>query len=213
VSSSYKLKVDGEYRIGGNRDIYQVLSNILLGTIYAFLEYKNGDYHTAFPSKLTGLIVMFIAHYGCCVGDTLSSELGILSKRRPFLITTLETVPKGTNGGVSFEGIRAAVLGGMALGFICSPLLFINSDLHTVFVAFLFFTFSSLVGTIIDSILGATLQITYITRDGKIKNSKTDSSIDCLHVHGVDVLSNNQVNVISSLLTSLICLGIYNKIN
>lgn len=43
-------------------------------------------------------------HFGCCLGDTLASELGILSTHPPILLTTLRPVPPGTNGGLSLAG-------------------------------------------------------------------------------------------------------------
>ena len=51
------------------------------------------------------------------MGDTLASELGILSSSPPILLTTLKTVPPGTNGALSFLGTAASVGGGMAMGW------------------------------------------------------------------------------------------------
>ena len=52
------------------------------------------------------------------MGDTLASELGILSSTPPFLLTTLKTVPPGTNGALSSLGTAASIGGGMAMGWI-----------------------------------------------------------------------------------------------
>jgi uncharacterized membrane protein len=51
------------------------------------------------------------------MGDTLASELGILSSTPPILLTTLKTVPPGTNGAFSFLGTVASIGGGMAMGW------------------------------------------------------------------------------------------------
>ncbi|TBU41905.1 integral membrane protein DUF92-domain-containing protein, partial [Dichomitus squalens] len=48
-------------------------------------------------------------HFACCLGDTLASELGILSRSRPILISTLKPVPPETNGGLSVVGTLASV--------------------------------------------------------------------------------------------------------
>jgi hypothetical protein len=51
------------------------------------------------------------------MGDTLASELGILSSTPPILLTTLKTVPPGTNGALSLLGTAASIGGGMAMGW------------------------------------------------------------------------------------------------
>jgi hypothetical protein len=56
-------------------------------------------------------------HFACCMGDTLASELGILSSTPPILLTTLRTVPPGTNGALSLLGTAASIGGGMAMGW------------------------------------------------------------------------------------------------
>ena len=56
-------------------------------------------------------------HFACCMGDTLASELGILSSSPPILLTTLKTVPPGTNGALSSIGTAASIGGGMAMGW------------------------------------------------------------------------------------------------
>ncbi|TFK35853.1 integral membrane family protein [Crucibulum laeve] len=57
-----------------------------------------------------------LLHFACCLGDTLASELGILSRSQPRLITTFRPVPPGTNGAMSVGGTIASVVGGLIVG-------------------------------------------------------------------------------------------------
>ena len=70
--------------------------------------------HTACAICLTP----FSSQFACCLGDTLASELGILSSSPPVLITTLKTVPAGTNGGISVGGTIASGIGGCIVGLV-----------------------------------------------------------------------------------------------
>ena len=57
--------------------------------------------------------------------DTFSSELGILSKSKPRLITSwnLRQVPPGTNGGVTIVGTLAGLLGAFLIALTSALLL------------------------------------------------------------------------------------------
>ncbi|CAH0004909.1 unnamed protein product [Clonostachys byssicola] len=63
------------------------------------------------------LVIGIIANYAAVAADTFSSELGILSKGEPRLITSwnLRKVPRGTNGGVSLVGLVAGLFGSMII--------------------------------------------------------------------------------------------------
>ncbi|KAK8056488.1 hypothetical protein PG993_001715 [Apiospora rasikravindrae] len=63
------------------------------------------------------LVIGIIANYAAVAADTFSSELGILAKSEPRLITSLSLrkVPRGTNGGVTLWGLVAGFLGSMVI--------------------------------------------------------------------------------------------------
>jgi uncharacterized membrane protein len=73
------------------------------------------------------LVVGIIANYAAVAADTFSSELGILSSGQPRLITspTLRKVPRGTNGGVTFLGLGAGLLGSMII--VTASMIFLPS--------------------------------------------------------------------------------------
>ncbi|KAJ6490346.1 integral membrane protein DUF92-domain-containing protein [Mycena vitilis] len=150
------------------------------------------------------LLFAALGHFACCLGDTLASELGILSSSPPRLITTGKTVPPGTNGGVSVGGTLASFAGGITMGLIMGICLFLeNSACRNTWVAL----FRDLVvwgglggvgGSGLDSLLGATIQMTRYDDDRKVVVE--DGGKGKLKViSGWDILTNNQVNVVSSL--------------
>jgi uncharacterized membrane protein len=111
-------------------------------------------------------------NYAAVTADTLSSELGILSRSRPRLITTLRPCTPGTNGGVSAAGFVAGAAGAAVVGVVSVLLLpFCRFEWTTRekvwFVGFI--AAVGLFGSVLDSVLGALLQESVVdVRTGKV---------------------------------------------
>ncbi|KAJ7930026.1 integral membrane protein DUF92-domain-containing protein [Mycena leptocephala] len=155
------------------------------------------------------LLFAALGHFACCLGDTLASELGILSSSPPRLITTGKAVPHGTNGGVSVGGTLASFAGGIIMGLMMSISLIIeNSACRSTWFALsrdllVWGGLGGIGGSGLDSLLGATIQMTRY--DDERKLVVEDGEKDKLKViSGWDILTNNQVNVVSSCCCAVI---------
>ncbi len=150
---AYKRKLNVSEPDGGRRRVINVLANGALPAVFAGLYYA-GDSSPFFAAG-------YIASVATVTADTLSSELGVLSRRRPVLITTLEKVPHGTNGGITPLGELAGFGGALLIGLLAFVLGIAPLEACLI---------SALVGGIIgfnfDSLLGATLE-----RRGMLSNA------------------------------------------
>ncbi|KAH8826811.1 integral membrane protein DUF92-domain-containing protein [Flagelloscypha sp. PMI_526] len=164
----------------------------------------------------TGLTQIFVfaalGHFACCLGDTLASELGILSTSPPRLITTWHTVPRGTNGGVSLGGTIASIIGGLIVALTATVTLLIENTacraqlFHVAGKLIVFGMLGGFGGSMLDSLLGATIQETrYSESGGKVLTDESKGNHKSkISARGLNILSNNQVNLLSSLVTALI---------
>lgn len=115
--------------------------------------------------------------------DTFSSELGILSKSRPRLITSwnLRQVPPGTNGGVTVWGLVAGLIGSFIIAIASVFLITFCPDSSSTMglpeswavqqrLRFaLIMTLWGGLGSLLDSFLGGWFQPSVVdTRSGKI---------------------------------------------
>ncbi|MEM1393626.1 MAG: TIGR00297 family protein [Cyanobacteria bacterium P01_D01_bin.116] len=105
---------------------------------------------TDFLSSL--LILGYLASFCTKLSDTCASEVGKAYGKRTFLITTLQPVPRGTEGAVSLEGTLAGVFASVVLALLGwgVGLIDVWGILWCVLAAF--------VATNLESVIGATLQ-------------------------------------------------------
>ena len=121
-------------------------------------------------------------------------------------------MPVGTNGGVSRAGCFFSLVGGLisGLSYVIGNAIFCHSD-HLIDISWInvqlvvYCALFGLVGSLIDSVLGATLQFSGYDRERNMTVQRPGPSIE--RIAGRDILSNNMVNLFSSLLTSL--LGVF----
>ncbi|KAJ1303856.1 hypothetical protein OPQ81_008276 [Rhizoctonia solani] len=161
------------------------------------------------------LILVVLAHFACCLGDTMASELGILSKTPPRLITTFAIVPPGTNGAMSRTGTLASLAGGVIMGLTMLISLLIESPAcrgefsSLAFSLILAGACGGLGGSALDSLIGATIQRTEFSGESNsIITDETKSrprrAGEVKVIAGLDLLTNNQVNLISSIVTGIL---------
>jgi len=95
----------------------------------------------------------FTGSLAAAMSDTLSSEIGVLFDR-PRLITTLERVDPGTNGGITWQGYVVGVVGaGLVAGVAVATFAFDAPRLAALTVVC-----GGVAGMTVDSVLGATLE-------------------------------------------------------
>jgi len=110
-----------------------------------------GNSGTAVLALVLGFEFGFFAALAAALADTLSGEIGLLSKKKPVLITSLKEVEPGTDGGVTKLGLAAGVFGAAVIASV-HFMLYQNLMLFGILVVSGFF------GSIADSFFGAVLE-------------------------------------------------------
>jgi uncharacterized protein (TIGR00297 family) len=145
---SHKERLGVAEKKKGRRGVGNVLANGLVPAFMAVLWFMNSN-NPADDMLKAG----YIAAVATVTGDTLSSEIGMLSRGRPYLITTFEKVPVGTHGGVSLMGELGGFAGALVIG-VASYLLGL-ADLRLSLMAAVI---GGAAGFHVDSLLGAVLE-------------------------------------------------------
>jgi uncharacterized protein (TIGR00297 family) len=153
LTRAFKNRKSGlseKYSKGGQRDAGQVFGNGGLATLFAGLT-------VAYPND-PRLWLAFSAALAAVNADTWATELGILNPHPPRMITNpKKMVEQGTSGGISPAGTLAALAGAALIGFLAGMISPQGFSWTTVFMV----TLAGLLGSLFDSLLGATVQAIY----------------------------------------------------
>jgi uncharacterized protein (TIGR00297 family) len=197
-----KRAIAQDFEKGGCRDIGQVFANGGLGAMLAVLFFVTGD------------LIFFAAFIGALAAmnaDTWATEIGVLSARRPRLITTGREVAAGTSGAISGLGMLATVAGAASIGmaalaFVAIDRLTHGSEFEVELGWLVVATSSGVAGSVADSLIGATVQATYFS---KARNKVTERRFE--HdgaqnelLKGLRWMNNDAVNFASSVVGALV---------
>ncbi len=196
---------------GSRRDTWQVLANGGIAGLCALLirlvPARNG------PE--TAIWLVFCASLAAANADTWATELGVLSHGQPVMITNGKKVEPGTSGAVSPTGTVAALagsalialLGGLLEGWALHSPSIVTSHWRLYGLVLL----AGLAGSLIDSLLGATLQVIYFC-----PNCQKETERHPRHVCGTETtlirgwpwLNNDWVNGACTFSSAVLALAV-----
>jgi len=195
-----KQHLAGAFSKGGRRDAGQVLAN---GGVAGLAVLA----HAVWPAAPAPWL-LFCGALAAVNADTWATELGVFSPSAPRLITSLKTVARGTSGAISVAGTLAAVAGALCIGLlgvwvwpVTTPAEFAGP------LAAL--TLAGLAGSLVDSLLGATLQAIYYcpacARETERHPHHTCGTATRL-LRGLPWLDNDGVNLACAVVGALLAL-------
>jgi uncharacterized protein (TIGR00297 family) len=176
---------------GSQRDLGQALANGGLGALLAI----GAALH---PDSLW--LVAYVGTMATVNADTWATEVGVLNRTRPRLITTGRPVEVGTSGGVSLLGTLATLAGGLLIGILAALFQRFSAAGLEFWLLLLAGAAGGLAGSLFDSLLGATLQAIYFC-DRCIKETERTlhrCGEKTRQLRGWRWLNNDLVNLISS---------------
>jgi len=171
LATSHKRHIKAKYHPevleSKGRNIWQVFANggvaAILGSL-AIIDYNHSELY----------ILMMAASLASALADTLSSELGMIYGSKFYNILNLKREANGLDGVVSVEGTLIGACGAFVIAFIYG-----GFDEKCLIVAI-----SGILGNLIDSMLGATIER---------KN----------------YIGNDMVNFLNTLLASILAMVLY----
>jgi uncharacterized protein (TIGR00297 family) len=179
--SKFRRKAEKKY---SRRNIYQVLANGGVPTIIALLH---------FYFQLPHAYVFYLSAIAAATADTWATEIGFFSRIVPVNILTWKSVKRGDSGGITILGTFGSFAGAAAIAG-CG-LIFGLSASH-----FLIVTLAGFAGSLVDSVLGASVQGIY---NCPVCEDLTEKRIHCHQetqlIKGQLWIDNNMVNLLNTV--------------
>jgi uncharacterized protein (TIGR00297 family) len=190
IQTSGKKKTIAISQKSGTRDIWQVLANGGIGTVFVIVYFITGNLIWFFP---------YLASLCEATSDTWATEIGTLYPDSPISIVTLKSVKPGESGGITWLGTLTAIGGVLATALVayCASGLAYGLALYDL-KFWLLAANCGLVGSLLDSVLGGSVQAQYLC---PFCNQSVESKIHCGHdtflVGGLRFVNNDLVNFAS----------------
>lgn len=154
-----KIKLEQKQKEGiaearsGRRGPGSVWGSGSAGTACALFSLLLGNYHP--------LQVGFVASFVSKLADTVSSEIGKAYGRTTVLVTTLQVVPRGTEGAISLEGTAAGLAAALLFSLLAVALQQVTLQEAAVCAT------AATAANLFESWLGATVQgrVPWLTND------------------------------------------------
>ncbi|MGA2489878.1 MAG: DUF92 domain-containing protein [Anaerolineales bacterium] len=181
-----KATLNEKFEKGGQRDLGQVIANGGIASLFAGL-------HFFFP-QASWPWMAFAASLAAVNADTWATELGVLNPSMPRLITNWKPVERGTSGGISVYGTLAAV-GGAALIAVLAGLVRASGNFWMITAIA---SLGGLLGSLFDSLLGATVQAIYRCPHCDKETEKHPlhtCGTETVQIRGWNWLNNDMVNL------------------
>jgi uncharacterized protein (TIGR00297 family) len=217
IKAEEKSSVASDFAKGSTtRDTMQVVANSLVPLLFAcgYLVFEilpiviesNIIDQKPFSPFFTGVFVSYAVHNA----DTWATEIGLLSKRTPRLVTRLtQKVNAGTSGGITIDGCIASILGSATLAIfyliaitVISPAMIFN---YQTIIIFFLIVAGGFIGSLVDSIEGATIQGIYYCKHCE-KETESNPHPRCGNEtklkRGNKLINNDFVNASSSLVVA-----------
>jgi uncharacterized protein (TIGR00297 family) len=149
--------------------------------------------------KLEQLPTLFLAALAAVNADTWATELGRLSGQTPRSLRDGKPVTSGTSGAISPVGTLAALAGAVVIPLSVCTLWPLNV------AQFVCVAWAGFLGSLIDSLLGASLQMQYrdLTSGELTERLEVDGRVT-KRVRGLRWMNNDVVNFLASL-GSVLC--------
>ncbi|WP_374686390.1 DUF92 domain-containing protein [Promineifilum sp.] len=201
-----KAAVAEKFEKGHRRDIGQVFANGGLAALIAALSAIVPE--RVAPAELW--FFLFIGVMATVTADTWATELGTLSKAAPRLITNGRVVEVGTSGGVSLLGTGVSLAGGLLIGLTVGLLAAVSGQMvwSAALPVALIGALSGTVGSLLDSLMGATVQQIYYcdTCQKETERKVHRCGTTTRRLRGLAWFNNDLVNLLSSLGGGLVTL-------
>lgn len=144
-----------------------------------------------------------LASLAAATSDTASSEIGVRWGRKPINILNGKSIVPGLSGGISFAGLLAGIVFSIVFSLIVSwiyPLLDNK--------AFLIIAVAGFAGNVLDSLLGALVQVKYRTSPKASWRDFCECNTGCER-KGIPWVTNDMVNLMATSLTGALVLTSY----